>query len=140
MEAATASAPYLALAGRLASAPDLLPRLAALAVARYAETRNFTVLHMVTGLRALRVLSRWVELDAATAAVLVRTFTAAWLAARIGANVAPPPAAPTSWPEVIAAAIASDDDHVIKIVHACREEAAVYGPGRYLEAAALAVA
>ena len=38
---------------------------------------------------------------------------------------------------VVAAAITSDDDHVIKLVHACREEATVYGEGNYLHAAAL---
>ena len=140
MAGASESKPYRALAGRLAPSPALLPQLAALAVARYAETRNFTVLHMVTGLRALRVLSPWLALDETLARGLVHAFTAAYLAARIPAAPEPPQAPPRSWDEVIAAAIAQDDDHVIKIVHACRAEAAAYGEGRYLQAARVAVA
>jgi len=109
-------------------------------VSRYAETRNFTVLHMVTGLRALRMLSPWIEDPAAVAPVLARAVTAAYLAARVPANPELPPVPSSDWGGVIHAAIASSDDHVIKIVHACRDEAAAYGEGRYLEAAALAVA
>jgi len=140
MAGASESKPYRALAGRLAPAPDLLAQLAALAVARYAETRNFTVLHMVTGLRALRVLSPWLAFDEAQVRGLVHAFTAAYLAARLAPRAAPRHAPARSWDEVIAAAIAQDDDHIIKIVHACRAEAAVYGEGRYLEAARVAVA
>ena len=137
--AATAAEPYHAFAGRLAPTPDLLPRLAALAVGRYAETRNFTVLHMVTGLRALRIVLPRVADPTPLLPGLVHAFTAAYLAARVGPETSSPAARTPAWDAVIAAAIAQDDDHVIKIVHACREEAAAYGPGRYLEAAALAV-
>jgi hypothetical protein len=140
MAGASESQPYRALAGRLAPSATLLPQLAELAVARYAETRNFTVLHMVTGLRAVRVLSPWLAADDAQARVLVHAFTAAYLAARLAARAAPPHAPQRSWDEAAAAALAQDDDHVIKIVHACRAEAAVYGEGRYLEAARVAVA
>lgn len=141
MQQADSSVPYLALAGRLAPGPDTLARLAGLAVERYTASRNFTVLHMVTGLRAVRVLMPWVDDSAAAGAVLVRAFTAAYLAARVGpaASAGSNPVHAGGWPAVTAAAIASDDDHVIKLVEACRAEAAVYGVGRYLQAAALAV-
>ena len=116
-----------------------LAELAAFAVAGYAQTRNFTLLHAVTGLRALRVLSHWCgPLDASP--VLVHALTAAYLAAQVPARSVLPAPRLQTWLEVIAAACASDDDHVIKIVHACWEESHAYGPGRYLEAAALAVA
>jgi len=66
-------------------------------------------------------------------------FIAAYLAARVKElPVAPQPRLRT-WPEVIEAAIASNDDHVIELVHTCREEAGVYGEGYYLRAAGLAV-
>jgi hypothetical protein len=42
--------------------------------------------------------------------------------------------------EVQALPVASDDDHVVKLIHACIEEAAVYGEGAYLLAARRAVA
>jgi len=138
MAAATSSPPYQALAGRLAIRPDLLPRLAAIAAARYADSGNFTVLHMVTGLRALRVLLPWIGDLESTAPLVVAAFTAAYLAARVPAAPRPAPR-PLAWPDAIAAACASDDDHVVKLVHASREEAAVYGEGRYAEAAARAL-
>lgn len=139
MAAAATSPLYQELAGRLAPAPGRLAELAAFAVAGYARTRNFTLLHAVTGLRALRVLSHWCgPLDASP--VLVHALTAAYLAAQVPAHSMLPAPRLQTWPEVIAAACASDDDHVIKIVHACWEESHAYGPGRYLEAAALAVA
>ncbi len=122
MAAAAQSAPYRDLAGRLATPSDVLQRLAALALERYAATRNFTVLHMVTGLRALGVLAPWVD-TAAAAPGLVAAFTAAWLAARMAPTDLPPLAA-LAWTELVPRASAQDDDHVIKLVHASRDWAA----------------
>jgi hypothetical protein len=34
--------------------------------------------------------------------------------------------APPSWEAIAAAAVASNDEHVIKMVYTCREEAAAY--------------
>jgi hypothetical protein len=141
IEEAAATPCYRALGAALRPTPELLRRLSGLAAERYLAGRNFTVLHMITGLRALRVLlplldGRVEELQA----MLVPVFTAAYLAAGVrpaSAGLAPPQA--PAWPAVVAAAIASDDEHVIKLVHACREEAAVYGAGPYLEVAALAL-
>ncbi len=122
MASAAQSAPCRALAGRLAPAPDLLPRLATLALERYAASGNFTVLHMVTGLRALAVLTPWFD-AAAAAPGLVTAFCAAWLAARMApADLAPQ--APLPWRELTKRACAQDDDHVIKLVHACHHWAA----------------
>ena len=142
MDQATQGAVYRSLADALQPFADLhsaIVSLAALAAERYVASPNFTVLHMITGLRALRVLLPWIESEEGVQSILVRAFTAAYLAAR----VVPLPVAPTprlsTWPEIIAAAIASDDDHVIKLVHACRDEASAYGQGNYLRAATLAV-
>lgn len=139
MAGATGSAPYRGLAGRLAPAPGRLAQLAGFAIGRYAQTLNFTLLHMVTALRALRVLAPWAG-AVEQAPVLAHAVTAAYLAARVPAHTERPVPRHAGWPEVIAAAVASDDDHVIKLVHACHEEAKVYGAGRYLEAATLTVA
>ncbi len=133
---------YQDLAGALAPAVDVRTRMAELAgvaVQRYAQQPNFTVLHMVTGLRALRTLSPWLADTEATQAIVTLCFVAAYMAARVVPADAPAAVAPRDWSEVIAAAIASDDDHVIKLVHACREEQAAYGKGPYLLAATLAV-
>jgi hypothetical protein len=142
MDHATQGAVYQSLADGLQPFADLrsaIASLAALAAARYAASPNFTVLHMITGMRALRVLLPWIETEEGVQPILVRAFTAAYLAAR----VVPPPTAPEprlrTWPEVIAAGISANDDHVIKLVHACREEASAYGEGNYLRVAALAI-
>lgn len=131
---------YQALAGRLPREAQALPRLARLAVQHYVHSGNFTVLHMVTACRAARVLQPW--LDEAGVDALINAFTAAFLVSGVGppTEVGKPSPAETGWPEVTAAAVASDDDHVVKFVHACIEEAAVYGQGSYLLAARRAVA
>lgn len=142
MDDASRSAVYQSLANSLQTATNLSDRLSELstwAVDRYVASRNFTVMHMVTSLRALRTLLPWMLDKQAVESILVRAFTAAYLAANAEDLVIRPVQRANTWPEVITIAITSKDDHVIKIVHACREEAAVYGAGRHLEAAALAV-
>ena len=142
MDQASRGVVYQSLADALQPFADLqsaIANLAALAAERYAASPNFTVLHMITGMRALRVLLPWMDSHEGVQPILIRAFTAAYLAAR----VVLPPTAPQlplrTWPEVIAAGIASDDDHVIKLVHACREEACMYGEGNYLRVAGLVV-
>ncbi len=124
MAAAAQSAPYRELGARLAPAPDLLPRLSALAAERYAATGNFTLLHLVTGTRALAGLAPWAG-PAAVPPVLA-AWTAAFLAARLPADDLPP-RPPLAWDAIVPAACAQDDDHVIKLVHACREGARAWG-------------
>ena len=127
MDQATQGAVYQSLADALQPFADLqsaIASLAALAAERYVASPNFTVLHMITGMRALRVLSPWIESEEGVQPILIRAFTAAYLAARVVPLAVAPEPHLHMWPEVIAAAIASDDDHVIKLVHACREEAA----------------
>ena len=139
MGLATATPTYLALGAAQRPMPDLLRRLAGLALERYLASRSFTVLHMITGLRALRVLLRWVDDVQALQPVLVRAFVAAYLAGQVKPLAERAARGRPDWAEVTAAAIASDDDHVVKLVHACREEYAAWGDARYLDAAALAV-
>ncbi len=142
MDDASQSTVYLALASTLAPAATIEARiaeLAALAVARYVASPNFTVLHMITALRAMRTLLPWLgQPDRSVQAILVHNFVAAYLAGRVAPLDRPPTARPATWAEVMAAATESDDDHVIKLVDACRAEAAVYGETNYLHAAALA--
>lgn len=140
MQAAQHSAPYRSLAGRLALRPDTLARLAAFAADAYADTGNFTVLHLVTGLRAARVLTPFFGDATVAADSLVRAFTAAYMASGAARTPALPPAHPVGWPALIAGALASDDEHVIKLLDACLDESAIYGEARYLRAAARALA
>lgn len=141
MDEASRSDIYLALAGELAPAASFerrIAELAAFAVDRYVAAPNFTVLHLITSLRALRTLLPWIQDSESMQAVVVHCVVAAYLAARPAPVNATSTVKAKSWPEVVSAAIASNDDHVIKLVQACREEAARYGEGQYLLAATLA--
>jgi hypothetical protein len=131
------SAPYQALAASLRFGPDTLAHLSAFAAQRFADSGNFTVLHMVTACRALRVVTPW--LGNAPTAPLAQAYAAAWLAGGVGIDVAPA-LPPRTWPEIVAQALASNDDHVVKLVHACRDEAAARGAGPWRAAATRAVA
>ncbi len=136
IEAALHSPEYAVLADRVAI--DGLRPLADWAADCYARSGNFTVLHLVTATRAARVLWPWTENRAAVLRGFVRAFTAGALASNL--KVSPRSVPPRSWKELRAAAIGSDDDHVVKLVHALFEEAEAYGPARRLEAAARAAA
>jgi hypothetical protein len=62
------------------------------------------------------------------------------MASGIALDTPPRPDPGLDWPAIVDRARASNDDHVIKLVHSCREEAAVHGEGARRHAAALAVA
>ncbi|MCH7344524.1 questin oxidase family protein [Pelomonas sp. CA6] len=115
-------------AGSLATEPlppqDLLMALARAAAARYLRSGNFTVLHMVTGLRAAAVLDQVQPLTPAARTRLLGAVAAASLASRLWQDdAAHPPAAsdwpaPSDWPQLLAQACTQSDDHAIKLVHA----------------------
>src|SRR5512143_296047 len=138
MDRAARSGAYVELAGRLHAEPDTVVKLWAFAAGCYADTRNFTVLHMVTGVRAVQVLLPWIDDAEAALCEVVRAFAAAALAAAVPARSLPPLPAP-DWAEIVARAIDSDDDHVVKLVHACRTAEQFGIPGRFRDAAARAV-
>lgn len=145
MQAASATPVYAELAHRLKPEAEISQRvaqLASLALGYYLDSGNFTVLHMITGLRALRVLLPWLpqamHSDPALQRLLDQAFVAAYLAGRVQPRPPPGEASPgLPWPALAAAACRSRDDHAIKLVHACGDEMAVYGDTRYLQAAAL---
>jgi hypothetical protein len=137
-------APRLPLRARLR---DGVADLASLALGYYLASGNFTVLHMITGLRALRVLLPWLpealQEDPDSQRLLAQAFVAAYMAGRVQLRLSAEPAASgdaITWPTLRVAALTSSDDHAIKLTHACFEEMRVYGDARYLRAAALALA
>ncbi len=103
--------------------PQRLARAAALA---YAETGNFTALHLVTGCHAMRVVAQAADdIDATTA---WRWFWQSYAHGVVAASLRPRPAAPTwPWPRIVAAALADQDEHVIKLVDSCREHERAIG-------------
>ena len=146
MPAATRTHAWRSLAGAFDGAAGATPAafdgLIRSAALRYASTRSFTVLHLVTGARALRELAAWLPDQPAWHAPIWHAVAAASIASRVawtdGASFrAEPP--PASWPDVIARAAASDDDHVIKLVHAVACEQARRPDDAWLAAARRAV-
>jgi len=140
MSEASRSNAYLGLAGALLPAASLevrIAELAKLAVNCYVARPSFTTLHLVTGFRALRTLLPWIQDSETSQATVVNCFVAAFIVARGSTTDIEPVVVPKpqSWAEVIKAAISSNDEHVVKLVHACRDEAQWYGERLYLTAA-----
>jgi len=109
-----------------------LPRLATGAAELYAASGNFTVLHLLTSAHALRVLLPFTD-DPLPA---VQAYWRAWAAGWVASGAVPLSPAPLQpWPRIVAHALASDDDHVIKLVDSCREQEAVLGGGVWRQAA-----
>ena len=128
MRSAAETPVYASLAERLAPAAGLAQRreqLLAVAREAYLHSRNFTVLHLITGLRALRVLLPVLPSSAdqpSLVAALDRAAVAGWMAGRLHWQDELPAPPPAAWPALHRAALAQDDEHVIKGVHACWQE------------------
>ncbi|PQV50141.1 questin oxidase family protein [Paraburkholderia sp. BL21I4N1] len=112
----------------------LLDDLARATIAAYWRSRNFTILHTVTATHAARIL--FAQLPEAMAERLLPELWVALCAAYVTvgrpASVAMAVSeSAVSWSDVQRLAVASDDDHVIKMAYTClceyrREPSAVY--------------
>lgn len=138
---------FLLLASRLAvDERSTLPRLAALAAERFVagvgNFGGFTTLHLVTSAHAMHVLLPRLDADdrATALAHYTQAFAAGWATLPAPAAAAPIESAPLSWPELVARAIESDNDHVIKLVDSCRELERSDGGAVWAQAATRVVA
>jgi hypothetical protein len=133
-----------AFARRLVTAPPAteLPALAVATADVFGATRDFVALHAMTATHALRVLLPWVPDPDAGVAAFWPAFAAAYVVAGAPAPADPPERAarraraPARWDEVLAAALASDDDHVIKAVFTAWMQERAYGERLFRWAAA----
>jgi hypothetical protein len=131
-----------AAASALAARDVTIPSLAEAAAALYAAAPNFASLHVVTSAHALRVLSPLLDDPAAASRWLLQALGAVYVA--MGTPAMRPEedrarteaSAPPSWEAIAAAAAASNDEHVIKLVYTCREEAGAYRQPLYQSFAA----
>ena len=127
--ARVAALPEFAATAGVARCDDSLARVAAAARALHACTGDFTALHAVTGTHAVRVVLPY--LDDAQHALALRFLFQAIAAAYV--TIATPPITPVdtasapAWREIVAIALASDDEHVVKLAYSAQEEAAVHG-------------
>ena len=128
---------FAALAPRLRLAHDTLGELAAAAARLHAATADFTVLHMVTACHALQVLQPWLDAPAAA----LRSFSIA-AAAALCASQARGDAAPVArpWAQIVPLALASEDEHVVKLTYAARGLETAFGGEAFRVAATRATA
>jgi len=112
-----------------------LDDLARVATSVYLATGSFTALHLVTACHATRILRPW--LDASALQHLAIAMLAGYAAIGRPAYDVPLQSDAPGWDEISARAIASDDDHDLKLVYSCRQEEAHYGWGLHQKAAAL---
>ena len=143
MQQAARTPAWIELAGALVPADGdvaaLLHALAKAAAARYAATGNFTVLHMATASRAAQVLAPWLPTHAAAWTPLLHAVAAASIASRT-TPLRREVSDAFTWADVRRAACTSDDDHVIKLVHAMAMQHAHAPDPVWLDAARTAVA
>ncbi len=112
-----------------------LQRLARQAALLYAASGDFTVLHLLTSAHAVRLLLPFVDEPLAA----VDEYVVAHVAALHASGVMPgAPAEPLPWDTLVAAAVASNDDHLVKLVDSCRDETAIYGGDAWQRAASRA--
>ena len=119
--------------------PDFLDDRRRAAIGLYWQTADFTVLHMVTGTYAARLLLTQIPADLAE-----RFYPALWVAiaaayVSVGAPREESVAIPehvVEWDDILAQAILADDDHVIKMVYTCHAESLAAPNPLYRAAAA----
>lgn len=123
--------------------PRLLDDMARAAIELYWQKADFTVLHMVTGVHAIRILLA--QLPETLGHQLLASTWPAFCAAYV--SVGAPPLRPmdrpdteADWPDVLRHAIRSDNDHVIKMAYTCFEESKRYPGSPYYLAAASRIA
>jgi len=131
----------LTVAGLYIDPDHSLAALAELAARLYAASGDFTVLHLVTSAHALRKLLAWLEADEQTTAL--GHYWLAYAAGHAASGVAADtqrraPLVLRPWPDIVARAVASDDDHFIKLVDSCREQERAYGGAVWRRAASRA--
>lgn len=136
MAAASRLEGFDAIAGSLRIDDRSFQRLASAAVSMYAATRDFTALHAVTATHAVRLLLPYVEERRPAVARHWQALLAAYVSIGTPDLAVAESGELPSWDALVRAAVASDDDHDVKLADSCRQEEAVYGGTLYRRAVA----
>ncbi len=136
---------FIAALAAVPFTPRIFTEMATLAIELYWQSRNFTVLHMVTGMHAARVLFAQLPADLVTRLMpeLWVAFCAAYVSVgapvlQAGLTMSAPSSDKTEteqWSALMAAAVESNNDHVIKLCYSCWQENTEYANPLYLAAA-----
>jgi Questin oxidase-like len=133
MHHATQQPGFAAALQPLQLGPDTLGDLARHAAQLYARSGSFTVLHALTSACALQLLWPFIEdepsapgqAQAGAMAAYWQAYAAAVsLGSRLKVGTVP---APLPWPQLVAAALKSKDEHLVKLVHSCQQAQQVWG-------------
>ena len=109
-----------------------LERLSRLSAKAYAGTGNPTALQLITACHAMRVVQGFIDEPLPA----LRWFWQAWATAVVAAGLKRlPPMPAQDWDRIVAAALASDDEDLIKLVDSCRGEELAYGGDDWRRAA-----
>lgn len=129
--------PALAGAAVQPAAAPALRDIAGFALQAYTRREDFTLLHIVTGCHAFRIVQGHAGDKALARRYLWQAALAAWLtvAAAPAKQQALQPGAALDEREIAARALQSRDDHVIKLCHTALCEYREYGDARYLQIA-----
>jgi hypothetical protein len=129
-------APALAGAAVQAIAAPSLPDIARFALQAYSRREDFTLLHIVTGCHAFRIVQRYAHDQALARRYLWQAVLAAWLTVEIASTGAPQQTAGDAIGigerEIAARALLATDDHVIKLCYSALCEYREYGDPAYL--------
>jgi Questin oxidase-like len=137
MKAVAAQRGFASAAQQLRIDALTLQELAQHAATLYAHSGDFVALHLVTSAHALRLLLPFVDAPELALRDYALAYSAAYAAAAVKPGVAPKL---RTWATIVKAALASSDEHVIKLVDSCREEQAAYGGTVWRQAASAALA
>jgi hypothetical protein len=135
--------PALAGAAVQPAAAPSLREIACFALQAYGRHEDFTLLHIVTGCHAFRIVQAYTNDKAMARRYLWQAALAAWLTVRpapagLRKDTAEEPAQDAGKPEqreIAARAVLSADDHVIKLCYSALCEYREYGDPAYLRAA-----
>jgi hypothetical protein len=120
-------------------AAPALRDIARFALQAYTEREDFTLLHIVTGCHAFRIVQGYANDQALARRYLWQATLAAWLtvaATPAGSRqTAQPGGSMLEAREIAARALRSSDDHVIKLCHSALCEYREYGDAGYLRVA-----
>jgi hypothetical protein len=131
--------PELARTAVQPAAAPLLPDIARFALQAYTRREDFTLLHIVTGCHAFRIVQRYANDQALARRYLWQAALAAWLtvvaAPNGGKQQEARDAEAPGEKEIAARAVLSSDDHVVKFCYSALCEYREYGDPGYLRAA-----
>jgi hypothetical protein len=132
--------PALAGAAVQPIAAPQLSDIARFALQAYSRREDFTLLHIVTGCHAFRIVQGYANDQAQARRYLWQAVLAAWLTVAAASNGMQQEAAgdadETGEREIAARALLASDDHVIKLCYSALCEYREYGDPAYLRVAA----